>query len=398
MLALAGCQGGGSNPPPLNTGNPPPPSATQSQLVTPAGGSFSTTLGQQTVTLKVPAGAVATAATFKLTVYSGGAGKTFQSGRRTTKSVPTGAVSIVQCSVDDGGVPLLKPLQLSATTVNANSGSIFRLAGLGTYADPANPGSTLTSFNDVDTVTWSNGVATEDENLAYPRASLASNTYYDFYVVPQASANTGPGTITLTVAQAPAGTLAPFGTGTFTANEMGQFGFPYLDPVATFSVDTPALGTINATTGVLTTGAVDATGHVTATETTAGRGAPTGKAAVAVSSQRPGFAGDTFTFTGKLSSTTQQTNSNITTQPQTDTAAVTLTSTVGSTFTATTGGGQNAVTSKEVDTYPLQTITTNTTSAYSYAASGSSATLAVLSSDAKDSNGAEYVTHYGTGN
>ncbi|MBV8078763.1 MAG: hypothetical protein JO186_00125 [Actinobacteria bacterium] len=350
------------------------------------------------MTATVPAGATAAATRFTLTIYANSVAKTLQSAHRGTRSIPSGAVGVVQFTLDDGGIPLLKPVQFAIATPNAPSGSIFRLAGLGTYPDPANPGNSITSFNDVDTVTWSNGTATEDENVAYPRTSLASNTYYDLYTVPQANAASGPGTVALTVTQATPGAIPAFGTSTFTVSELGQFGFPYLDPAPSFALDNAALGTIGTTSGVLTAGTVDATGHVVATETTTGRGSPQGKLAVAVSSQRPGYSGDTFSYTGTLSSTTQLTSANLTTQPQTSTVTVALTSTVGAAFTATTGGGQNVVTSAETDTYPLQTVTTNTTSTYTYAASGASGTLSILSSDAKDSNGAEYTTQYGNGN
>ncbi|HTD37702.1 MAG TPA: hypothetical protein VK669_09315 [Candidatus Limnocylindrales bacterium] len=343
------------------------------------------TLLGQTLNVIVPSGALAGAGTVAVTLYAPSAApKTIKSSVRRPRGVGADAALVAEFSVTVTGTTLLKPLQASVGTIAAVAGSIFRLAGYGTH------------FDDVDTVTYNGTTATSDLNVAWPRMSLASNTLYAFYTEPQAEAGT-PAPV-VTVGTNASGPIGMFGTATFTASEADANGFPYLDPSFTFSLDTAALGTINASSGAFTAGAVDATGHVVATDTTAGRGSPHGSGAVSVSSQRPGYAGDTFAFTGTLSSTTQQTNSNITTQPQTDAATITLNANVDPSFTASTGGGQNLVHSTEVDTYPLRTITTKTDSRYLYAASGASATFAIVSSDAKDSNGAEYVNAYGSGN
>jgi hypothetical protein len=284
------------------------------------------------------------------------------------------------------GATLLKPLQASFTTAAAAAGSLFRLAGFGN-----------SKFDDVDTVTWTAGTALSDLNVAYPRMSLAAGTLYAFYAEPTIEATAAP-TPAITVATTSTLPIGMLSSATFTAQEVDpNNGFPYLDPNFTFAIDNGSLGTIVPATGVLTTGPVDGSGNVVATDNTAARGNPHGSLAVSVSSQRPGNVNDAFTFSGALSSTTQQTNSNITTQPQTDAGTVALTSTV-SAFTPATGGGQNAVSSVEADTYPLQTISTKTASAYQYTTAASKATLSILSSDAKDSNGAEYVNQYGAGN
>jgi hypothetical protein len=360
---------------------------TQSATVTPSGGSVSATIGSSTVTVRVPAGALSGPATVSVTVYSAGnSPRTLQSQKRKVQTIGAHAALVVAFSVSVSGATLLKPLQASVTTPNAPPGNIFRLAGFGT------------SFDDVDTVTWAAGTATSDLNIAYPRMSLAAasgGTLYAFYTEPSGEAS-GPPTPVITVA--PTGTLpvAMFGTTTFRASEASPNGFPYLDPAFSFALDNSALGTIDPSTGAFTAGAVDAAGNVTATDTTAGRGNPHGSGPVTVSSQRPGFTGDVFSFTGTLSSTVQLVNSNPT-HPQTDTASVALTSTVNG-FAPTTGGGQSAVHSDEVDAYPTLTIKTGTDSAYVYAASGGHATLSIKSSDAKDSNGVEYLTQYGAGN
>jgi hypothetical protein len=387
VLALAGCQGGGSSAPSLNTGTGLPPSVTQTMSIAPAGGSVSATLGAQTITVIVPSGALSATGTVTLTVYATSAAPSaLQSTARKTKTVGTDSVLLSEFRVTVTGATLLKPLQASFTTAAAPSGSLFRLAGLGN-----------SKFDDVDTVTWTAGTATSDLNVLFPRMSLAAGTLYAFYTEPTTEATPAP-TPVITVATTATQPIGMLSTATFTAQEVDPSNdFPYLDPKFTFSIDNSSLGTISPTTGVLTTGPVDGSGNVVATDTTAGRGTPHGTLPVSVSSQRPGNVDDAFAFSGTLSSTTQQTNSNITTQPQTDAGTVALTSTVTA-FTPAAGGGHNAVSSVEADTYPLQTITTKTASVYNYATAASKATLSIVSSDAKDSNGAEYVNQYGTGN
>jgi hypothetical protein len=359
----------------------------QSASIAPAGGSVSVTLGTQTVTVIVPSGALSALGNVTVILYAPGADPSaLQSNARKTKTVGTNAVLLSEFRVALANATLLKPLQASFTTPAASSGSIFRLAGFG-----------ATKVDDVDTVTWAAGTATSDLNVAYPRMSLAAGTLYAFYVEPQTEASAAP-TPVITVATTATNPIAMLSSATFTAQETDpNNGFPYLDPNFVFSIDNGSLGTIAPATGVLTTGPVDGSGNVTATDNTGARGNPKGSLAVSVSSQRPGNVSDAFTFSGTLSSTTQLTGSNITTQPQTDAGTVALTSTVTA-FTPATGGGQNAVSSVEADTYPLETITTKTASVYKYATASSKATLSILSSDATDSNGAEYVNQYGTGN
>jgi hypothetical protein len=388
-VAVSGCGGGGGgggSAVPQATPTPVPTQVTQSQPVGPAGGTVSATLLGQTVNVIVPSGALAGAGTLAVTLYAPAAApKTIKSAVRSPRGVGADAALVAEFAVALSGTTLVKPLQAAVVTAAAPAGSVFRLAGYGTH------------FDDVDTVTYAGTTATSDLNVAWPRMSLAANTLYAFYTEPQAEA--GVPSPVIAVHSSASGAVGMFGTATFTAAEADANGFPYLDPAFAYALDTAALGTISASTGAFTAGAVDANGHVVATDTTSGRGNPHGSAAVSVSSQRPGYAGDAFTFTGTLSSTTQQTNSNVTTQPQTDAASVSLNATVDpSAFTATTGGGQNLVHSVEIDTYPLRTITTNTDSRYAYAASGASATLSIVSSDAKDSNGAEYANAYGSGN
>ena len=392
---LAGCGGGGgggggsSVPGPVPTATPTPgaTSATQSGTVGGSGGSVATTLGSQTVTVTVPAGALGGSGTLTVTIYGPSAyPKILQAGQRKTRTIGAHPTTLAEFTVTITGAALSRPLQASLTTTAAPGGSIFRLAGFGSIWD------------DVDTVTFAGSTATSDLNVAFPRMSLANNTLYGFYTEPAADAFAAAPVITpATTSTLPVGI---YGSAVYTATEALANGFPYLDTTFAYSLDNATLGSINAATGAFSAGGVDAGGNVVATDTTAGRGSPTGKGVLTVSSQRPGNTTDAFSFTGSLSSTTQLTASRAPTQPQVDAATVTLTSTVTG-FVQNGTGGQATVTSTEADTYPLQTIATNATSVYVYTpiiSSPPAVRLSIASSDATDSNGARFKNQYGAGN
>jgi hypothetical protein len=385
-LALAGCggSGGGVTPPPA------PTQATQSQSIGAAGGSVSTTLGTQTVNVKVPAGAVGTTATFTLTVYSNAAApKPLSRARQTqsvraTRAVSSDAVLIVSFTLTDGGVPLLKPLQASVTTAAAASGSVFRLAGYGTNG-----------FGDVDTATWTNGVATEDDNPKYAGATLAADTLYAFYTTAEPLA---PPTFVVTVSgPTPVGTIS---TATYSALETDGNGFPILPaPALTFSVDTPALGTINPSTGALATGPSDGSGHVVATD--ASRGV-SGKLAIAVSgSVRPAGSGDTFSYTGTMTTVLtvdQASQPNGTTTPVTSTTMAGVNQTVGS--NGTTDGVHYILETDEVDQAALSSLETKTETQLAYQSTGPNAYVvrAVKSVSTEPATKVAYSTAYGPNN
>jgi hypothetical protein len=283
--------------------------------------------------------------------------------------------------VDAGSAPLLKPLKLASTVPAPPTGSVYRLAGYGSA-----------KFNDEDSATFAAGIVTEDNNPLFAQASLAAKTLYAFYVTATPAA---PSAFSVTVA-GPA-TVTSLGTAGYAASEVDANGFPFLNPSFAFSLDRASLGSIAAATGAFAAGPVDGTGNVVATDTLTGHGSVSGKTAVAVGSQRPGNVGDAFTYTGTLTTTTQLANSNVTTQPQTDTAAVALKATVLG-FTPSAGGGQNAIHSDETDAYALQTIKTSTDGVYAYATGPTNATLSIVSSAASDSNGVGYSTTFGAGN
>ena len=391
-LALAGCQGGGSNPPLPNTGVAPPPSVTTSGTVTPAGGSVTTTLGTQTVVVTAPPGAVSGSGTLSVTVFANNAApKTLHSAGRKVQTIGADSVLLTEFTVTLTGATLVKPLQASLTTGAAASGSVFRLAGLGT------------SFDDVDTVTFAAGKATTDQNITFSRISLANGTYYAFYVEPSTEA-TAAATPVIAVTGAPVNPFAMFGTAQFSATEAQPNGFPYLDTNFTFTLDNPSIGAITSA-GAFTAGSVDGAGNVTATDTTAGRSNPNGKRQVTVSSQRPSNVGDSFTFTGKLTTTTQLVNSNPT-QPQTDTATIALTTTTSPSappIVVATPGPVTATTTNtaETDTYPLETVSTNTATLYGYVTGSTGVPANVvpgsflqISTQATDSNGVQYATQF----
>jgi hypothetical protein len=388
---LAGCQGSGSAPPPFSTGTAPPASAVQSGAVSPAGGSVSTTLGTQTITVRAPAGAVSGAGTLTVTVFASSP-RPLASSARSVRTIGAHALLLVSFSVKLTGATLVAPLQATYSTPAAASGNIFRLAGFGT------------SFDDVDTVTWAANTATSDQNVGFSRMSLAdatAGTLYAFYTEPSGEAGGVPGPV-ITPSTAAAQPVAMLGTATFTATEAESNGFPYLDPSFTFSLDNATIGSVTPA-GVFTARYIDGAGNITATDSTPGRGNAHGSTQVTVSSQRPGNVGDTFTFTGTLSSTTQLVNSNPT-QPQTDTANVTVSTSVTSAQVVATPvpGVQTVTHSTESDAYPLQTIKTVTDSGYGYVTSNGgglpatikAGTVVATGSQSVDSNGVTYITQY----
>ena len=184
-LALAGCQGGTTNLPTLAG---PPQTATQTQTISPAGGDISVALGTQVIAIHVPPGATAGPATFTLTIYAAAANpKAVSSTQRATKALPTDAAGLLQFQLDDGGVPLLKPLTASLVTPALSAG-VFRLAGFGTL-----------NFTDVDTVTYGSGAANSDGNTAFARMSLANHTFYEFYTTAKAAAAPTPVIASVTI-------------------------------------------------------------------------------------------------------------------------------------------------------------------------------------------------------
>ena len=235
-------------------------------------------------------------------------------------------------------------------------------------------------------------------------ATPPGGTVYAFYTTASPSAAPAPIVTPVSSAALPVGIL---GTTTFSATEASPNGFPYLDATFTYALlgangTTAAdgtFGTIDPNTGVFTAGTLDGSGSVQVTDTTAGRGNPSGKAPVSVTSQRPGNLSDAFTFKGSLSSVTQQVNNNFTSNPQTDSANVDLVSTVKAVQVFPGQGVGTIVHSDETDTYPVRQIKTATDNTVAYAnGPAAHATVALLKTDSKDSNASEYITDYTASN
>jgi hypothetical protein len=155
-----------------------------------------------------------------------------------------------------------------------------------------------------------------------------------------------------------------------------------------FSVDSAALGTIDAATGILTSPtANNVIGHVIATDLRTA--AISGSLAVTVLSARPATAGDSLSYAGTLSSSIS--NDAISSSPVTSNQTAAVAQTI-----AISAGAANGVTvtGKEVDQYQLSTLTTTTAATLAYQTSGSSTAVRMLQSAANDSNGAAYQTQY----
>ncbi len=195
----------------------------------------------------------------------------------------------------------------------------------------------------------------------------------------------------------PSGLLAANTTYTLTATETLNGAPVPLGPV-TFGLDNPAVGTISGST--LTTGIVNAAGHVTATDPTRNAKAT---ATVKVGTTRPATNGDTANFAGTLTTTYVRPLPNpMATEPPT-----TLTSTVAIAGTVATSATFNAqanvidfkTVENDVQTSPNVTLTTTTDTFEKFKPGTAPAIdLFMLGSNASDSNGVTYATVLGTGN
>lgn len=376
LALLAGCGGGSSTP------APPPATTSISKAIGASGGSLTTSVSGKTALVVVPPGALPATATVTLTAYAAiDFPRAVQSLGRKPESLPAGTTPLLEVSVDTGGVPLRKPLQLSIGPVTTPAGDVVRLAGYGTNG-----------FLDVDTVTVVNGAATEDDAPAYPGASLAAQTLYAFYLVSAAGAAPAPVPAVAVTQAPPAGSVAVGSTAQFAASESVN-GFPYLDAALAFSVDTAQVGTIDAKTGVLTTGSIDASGNVIVTD---GVTKATGKAPVRVASARPAQTGDTFAFSGTLSQTLTDNLLPGTTGPVSSTESAQVAQTIVSSGSA--DGVSYTLTTDESDASALRTYQTHAVSTLAYQSGAGGTVVRLVSQDTQDSNGAEYATAYGANN
>jgi hypothetical protein len=325
----------------------------------------------------VPAGALSETTSVTLSVYAdAGLPRLFQSRVRKTNALPTKASFITGMSLAIGSATLSKPLDFTLAGAPAvPAGNVIRLAA-----------SVQGGFGDVDTATQSNGTISETQNPAYAGAALAGpSVLYAFYDVPSANALAVPAvTVTVTGPSSVVGGSQA----QYSAAEVDANGFPFLTSSYAFSVDSAALGTIDAATGMLASStANNIVGHVIATDLRTA--AISGSLAVTVLSSRPATAGDSLSYAGSL--TTSISNDVISSSPVTSNQTAAVTQTVA--VSAGPSGGVT-VTDEEVDQYQLSTLTTTTAATLAYQTSATSTVVQMLESTATDSNGATYQTKY----
>ena len=165
----------------------------------------------------------------------------------------------------------------------------------------------------------------------------------------------------------------------------------------TFSLDTAAVGTITGTT--LKTGDVNATGHITATDSSRGLSATL---TVSVGTTHPATNGDTAAFSGTLTERiVRPLASPVSTQPTyTFNYAVSIASTTSTGKTFGTKTGLIDFTTVETDTGSTPPLPVTTTNTYEELEPTAAGTVNVLSpgSAASDTNGSTYTTDNGIGN
>jgi hypothetical protein len=351
--------------------------ASSSQTVTPSGGSTSVTYAGQTATVTVPAGALSSSATIHLTLYAASSLPVTFSHARRAQSVPSGATALAGLIVDDGGVALTKPLQVAFT-------------GTGIAAPAAGTSVLLSGYNantwdDVSTMTYAAGAFTETTDPHYPGITLAAATNYVLYSVPTSAVATPTATVTVS---GPA-SVGTSGQATYTASETTANGFPFFGHTFTYAVSAAALGTIGASTGVLTVGA-GGIGNVTATD--AAVSSFSGALSVSAVSARPGTAGLTESYTGTLNEV--DANDVISSAPVTNSTSAHATVSV-SAAAANDNSGNVVFTANESDAAALSTVTAATTSTVAYQTQGATVGVRALKTVAVESTGVTYEHDYG---
>ncbi len=350
---------------------------------------MSTTLGSQTITVTAPAGAIASSSTVKVTLETPNSlttpfsvARAAAAAKRTTQSVPSGAVAIAAFIVDAGGATLTAPLQVSFTGIAAPAtGQSVLISGFNANA-----------FADVSTTTYANGTTSTATDVHYPGITLASPTIYVIYTVPTANVATP----TATIAIAGPASAASGSTDTYVATETTSNGFPFLNRTFTYGVSSGALGTINPKTGVLVAGGVGGAGTVSATDTVVT--SFTGTETVSIVSARPGVAGVTQQYAGTLTEVDANDAINgASPPPSLTTVSKATVSVVSSSDAADTSGTQTGVTftANETDASNLTTLTSTTTSTVLYQQQSSGPTNVRLKKTvANESSGVVYEHDY----
>lgn len=189
--------------------------------------------------------------------------------------------------------------------------------------------------------------------------------------------------------------LGTASTYTITVTETASGGGSQTPGPLKVSVDNAAIGTVSGSS--LVTGLLNATGHLTVTDTTTGLSSTI---VVTVLSTHPASVGDTLTLIGQLVHTIDRPLPAPTTPqpPSTTTTNVSDVLKIAST-TATFGAQSNLIdeTTAETDVAPLQTITTTSDAYTHYFASGSGQNLFEVGATSTDSNGVNDTTTFGAG-
>ena len=367
MLGGCGGGGGGTTPSPLSTPTPPsePTSSSATTPISPGGGSESTTLGAQTLTVAAPSGAFASTTNLTITLEAPTSiTATFARARaasRVTQSVPSGAVPLAAFIIDAGAAALNVPLTVMLSGIaGPATGQSVLISG---YANSA--------FGDVANTTYASKTYSETTDPHYPGITLAAKTLYVLYAVPTANVATPTAMITVS---GPA-TVSLGQQATYTATEATANGFPFFGHSFTYALSSATLGTINPSTGVLSAATTGGAGDVNATDSAVATFS--GTEAVADSTARPGTTGLTEQYAGTL--TEVDANNAIAGGPgatpaptqtpvSTTTTSVATVAVSAAADAADTSGSTTGVTftANETDAANLTTLTSTTTSTVLY--------------------------------
>ncbi|GAC1659892.1 MAG: hypothetical protein NVS9B12_14140 [Vulcanimicrobiaceae bacterium] len=287
-VAACGAGGGGGSTPAVT---PPLSTAT---TITIAGGKITLALpGDGTMEVIVPANAVLQPTPFTVSVYSSAASlpKPFLSAGRSVQSVPSGATFLAGFSVDTGGAPLYRPLQVTETSATAPAtGLLLRLAMFN---------AALGSYTDIDSARANVKTLSNNLDKNYVGVSSAGEPYA-FYAIAGTNAAT-PAPISFSVT--PAGPYPESSSIKITALAADANGNPYafipdMSADSNLGVFTP--GAFAPFSASLVTAPNNATGSIKIADASRGT---TAKVQVSVAAHRPIANGNAYAYSGTLSQT-----------------------------------------------------------------------------------------------
>jgi len=296
--ALLTACGGGSGTPlipaptaaPTPTPPPGPATATGTANIGATGGTISVSVANATVKLTVPAGALAGTASVSFVAYATNtASKPFAKRR----AGAAGTTFLLGFTVDDGGVQLYAPMQVSLTGPAVASGNVVHLAMYGTKS---------AAYTDVDTATVSGTTIANQNAATYVGISTASAANpYAFYSIATSAAATPP-PLALTATTAATQPLAIQSSATYTGSGADANGNPDAF-IPTYALSNATVGTLTPQTSppyqaTLQTGNVSATANLVVTDAVRN---VSSNVAINVGSQRPATGGDAYTYAGSWS-------------------------------------------------------------------------------------------------